>query len=61
AQTLRITVPLSSDDAAAFAAAMNEAVADFAIRSAKVIALVEPPLSLLPKEIPRVATPQEQP
>lgn len=52
AQTLRETVPLASDDAAAFAAAMNEAIANLAIRAAEAIAKAEPPRAPLTEKRP---------
>ena len=41
AETLEESIPLASDDAAGFAAAMNEAVGRLAVRAAEAIAAVE--------------------
>ncbi len=47
ADTLREDVPIASEDANAFAAAMNEAVGRLTIRAAEAIAAVEPPESVV--------------
>ena len=45
AETLEESIPLASDDASGFAAAMNDAIGRLVVRAANAIASVEPPQS----------------